>query len=331
MAAKWYYSHDGARKGPVESQQLIELAKSGQLLPEDLLWKEGMVDWKPAGEAKKLFGRLSDIRATTPSIDTDPVANAPNTDVEQAVGLSPHDDLMRSVGASVPIAAIGAVALHALQWLFGWGWGSLWAVGSTVVIVSCGILPWMRNYEGHRSPSAAFGAGVGAVLGVAYGWFTGGLLSGVLFCTSIGTWAAWLGNIRGLTSKAAQAAIVACTLTGFHVLGMLPPSGRVEAGRLDRPISDQEFEGIQIGTRKWTVQDTIGPPFSHDVDLQEEKVFGSRGEIFGSQFNHTVTYAYRLKKHPDKLAMFVFQGTQAIDGSNPKLVEKAIVPRPREN
>lgn len=331
MGAEWYYSQGGQKKGPVDSQQLRQLAKSGELHPDDLLWKDGMAEWKPAKEAKKLFeGVPTATPAASVAIATDQGADATTTDDGEEVPPSAKDTFVRTLGASALIAVATGIVLHTLQWLFGWGWGSLWSVLSTVVILSCGIFPWIRDHEGHKSPAAAFGAGVGAVLGAVYGWFTGGLLSGVLFCTSVGTWAAWLGNIRGLTSKAVQAGIVACTLTGFHVLGMLPPSSRVEQAGEDRPISDKEYEAIQIGSRKWDVQDTLGFPFYRDVKIHTTKDYGPTGVFYGTQYHETVFYGYRLKRQPDQMAMFVFKGTQIVDGSNPKLVEKGIVPRPQE-
>ena len=39
----------------MSSSELMELAKNGQLLPTDLLWKEGMAEWKPASSFPKLF------------------------------------------------------------------------------------------------------------------------------------------------------------------------------------------------------------------------------------------------------------------------------------
>lgn len=55
MASEWYYSKDGARLGPVPSQRLKELAASGELGPNDLVWKEGLTEWKPASTLKGLF------------------------------------------------------------------------------------------------------------------------------------------------------------------------------------------------------------------------------------------------------------------------------------
>ena len=55
MSSQWLYSRDGNDHGPVSSSELMELAKNGQLLPTDLLWKEGMAEWKPASSFPKLF------------------------------------------------------------------------------------------------------------------------------------------------------------------------------------------------------------------------------------------------------------------------------------
>ncbi len=54
----WFYSHDGARLGPVSLAELRVLAVEGALNPRlDLVWTQGMADWKPAGEIEALFER----------------------------------------------------------------------------------------------------------------------------------------------------------------------------------------------------------------------------------------------------------------------------------
>jgi len=55
MASQWFYARNGQRHGPVNSAQLTALAKSGQLSPADLIWKEGMTQWVPAGNSPQLF------------------------------------------------------------------------------------------------------------------------------------------------------------------------------------------------------------------------------------------------------------------------------------
>ena len=54
-AAPWYFTRDGKKYGPYTAARLKEYAGSGQLLPTDLVWKEGMEGWKPASTVKGLF------------------------------------------------------------------------------------------------------------------------------------------------------------------------------------------------------------------------------------------------------------------------------------
>lgn len=53
--AQWYYSVRGTRIGPVEDAELKTLAASGKIKPDDLIWREGMEDWRPARSVKGLF------------------------------------------------------------------------------------------------------------------------------------------------------------------------------------------------------------------------------------------------------------------------------------
>jgi len=56
MAQQWFYTKDGKSKiGPVTSTALQALAQSGQLLPTDMVWKEGMPKWVPAQKVKGLL------------------------------------------------------------------------------------------------------------------------------------------------------------------------------------------------------------------------------------------------------------------------------------
>jgi len=55
MSAQWYYTKNGQKNGPVSDAELKQFAASGELLPTDSLWKEGMSEWKQAGLFKALF------------------------------------------------------------------------------------------------------------------------------------------------------------------------------------------------------------------------------------------------------------------------------------
>jgi hypothetical protein len=57
MASQWYYARNGQKYGPITSAQLTNLAKTGQLLPSDLIWKDGMPQWVAAGRSAQLFSQ----------------------------------------------------------------------------------------------------------------------------------------------------------------------------------------------------------------------------------------------------------------------------------
>lgn len=55
MAANWHYATGGEKHGPVTASQLKELATTGKLSPDDLVWREDMTEWRKASTVKGLF------------------------------------------------------------------------------------------------------------------------------------------------------------------------------------------------------------------------------------------------------------------------------------
>jgi hypothetical protein len=55
MADQWHCNRQGKQVGPFTSEQLRQLAASGQLQAADLVWKEGMAGWVAASEVQGLF------------------------------------------------------------------------------------------------------------------------------------------------------------------------------------------------------------------------------------------------------------------------------------
>lgn len=54
----WFYSREGERIGPVAFSELRAKAAVGGLNPRlDMVWTQGMAEWKPAGEMEGLFER----------------------------------------------------------------------------------------------------------------------------------------------------------------------------------------------------------------------------------------------------------------------------------
>jgi TM2 domain-containing membrane protein YozV len=62
----WHYSIDGDTQGPVTTIDLRGLITSGQLCSMDLVWKEGMAGWAPAGDIDELQVSF-DLQAATTS------------------------------------------------------------------------------------------------------------------------------------------------------------------------------------------------------------------------------------------------------------------------
>ena len=63
--AIWYFADGDEERGPVTEAQIRALIGTGNLKPEDLVWREGMDDWLPAREMPGLF--KATVAATEPS------------------------------------------------------------------------------------------------------------------------------------------------------------------------------------------------------------------------------------------------------------------------
>ena len=55
QVGEWFYRKGDNKHGPVDTASLREMAASGELGPSDLIWREGLAQWVPAGKAKGLF------------------------------------------------------------------------------------------------------------------------------------------------------------------------------------------------------------------------------------------------------------------------------------
>lgn len=57
--ANWYYHKGGQQQGPIDWAALKQLADNGQILPDDMVWQEGMPQWMKASQQKGLFNPAS--------------------------------------------------------------------------------------------------------------------------------------------------------------------------------------------------------------------------------------------------------------------------------
>ena len=47
---EWYYAKNNRQEGPVSGATLKSMIVSGEIASADLVWREGMADWRPAAE-----------------------------------------------------------------------------------------------------------------------------------------------------------------------------------------------------------------------------------------------------------------------------------------
>src|SRR5947208_1401881 len=122
--APWHFTRDGKKFGPYTAAQLKQYADSGQLVPTDLVWKEGMEGWKPASTVKELFAAQQPPSkpaplaqpSSTPGNPFESLATPNTSPLTQAKnrwrGLSPKVKVGIVAGAvAVPLVLILVVVL----------------------------------------------------------------------------------------------------------------------------------------------------------------------------------------------------------------------------
>ena len=60
---QWYYWHESEVLGPFSSQQLVDLATAGSILPDDIVWKDGVEGGVPAQNVQHLFTPTAPVSA----------------------------------------------------------------------------------------------------------------------------------------------------------------------------------------------------------------------------------------------------------------------------
>jgi eukaryotic-like serine/threonine-protein kinase len=92
MAQQWYYSREGKEHGPLSPAVLFEMAKTGDLLPTDLLRREGTEKQRPAADFPKLFAKGGTHPSQAPQRDSPPSETATaGRSVSRSAGGDPVD------------------------------------------------------------------------------------------------------------------------------------------------------------------------------------------------------------------------------------------------
>lgn len=112
MVDQWYYWHGAEIYGPFSGKHLVGLAVDGQLLPDDIVWKEGVERGVPARTVRHLFppalpGGATDTIDSVP--ESPPTAAAAVAETAKSGGES---DLAAPAAvtpsaSSVPTSALG--------------------------------------------------------------------------------------------------------------------------------------------------------------------------------------------------------------------------------
>ncbi len=67
---QWYYSKNATQLGPVPLDELRAKLASGEVLGTDLVWREGMLDWRPASTMFELAVPVAGPQAAPVSEET---------------------------------------------------------------------------------------------------------------------------------------------------------------------------------------------------------------------------------------------------------------------
>jgi antitoxin component YwqK of YwqJK toxin-antitoxin module len=126
MTAGWYYAKNKQKVGPLTAAQLKQLARSGELARNDMVWKEGMAKWTPAGQVKGLFDDAAQVRKdTTPANKTSAaftnLAESPSAEPSRRARTTPAGRRMMVYGGVGVVALIGLAVVIGLAVSFTGG------------------------------------------------------------------------------------------------------------------------------------------------------------------------------------------------------------------
>ncbi|MGC4005819.1 MAG: GYF domain-containing protein [Pirellulales bacterium] len=122
MSAQWYLNRkDHGQFGPYDDAQLRELAQSNRIAPEDLVWRDGMAEWKPAREV--------------PEVGLPPTP--PATPGGLFTGFQPHTSIQSSEKLAAGLCAplVGTFGIHK----FVMGYTSAGITMLLITVLTCGV------------------------------------------------------------------------------------------------------------------------------------------------------------------------------------------------
>jgi hypothetical protein len=97
MIDLWYYWHEAAILGPFSGKQLVALASAGDILPDDIVWREGVEGGVSANKVQHLF--------VTPLLSTPSVTAAPS-EVSPVAGTSQVSERKPGDATAAPAVSV---------------------------------------------------------------------------------------------------------------------------------------------------------------------------------------------------------------------------------
>lgn len=87
---QWYYTKVGLKQGPVPENELLQKIRRAEIDGNNLVWREGMLEWLPLSRVPELMGQTQSIlpAATAPS-EVSPVKPELSLPAQQPGGSVP--------------------------------------------------------------------------------------------------------------------------------------------------------------------------------------------------------------------------------------------------
>ena len=165
--AAWYYSDHRRQAGPVTADVLREMASSGRLTPQDLVWRDGMGDWRPASTVPEIAASLPVQAVPALPLHMKFAPPAPGVIPDEPEPPRPRPRNVRGRSRNVPNPLL--VPVNTSGWAIAAGWlGLLGMAGGCLAPVAlvCSVI---ALHDIHKHPGrqgmgrAVFGLAAGAV------------------------------------------------------------------------------------------------------------------------------------------------------------------------
>jgi hypothetical protein len=109
--SNWYIVKNGEQIGPFTSNELRSLAAAKELMPSDLLWKEGIKDWVSAEHVKGLFDSISS-NLIPPPIKSQRIIAPPSSSTDKRLSVEGANDVTHQE-SKTNATATSRIEIHA--------------------------------------------------------------------------------------------------------------------------------------------------------------------------------------------------------------------------